>query len=132
MKQTNMIQKIKDDMRTRILIRNAMRTVNKIRCDEIRKLKEDVTAHCSFKLSLQHNNIDLIKRGRGILELVVGGVLVGLGAITLPLPTGSIFIIGIGVSLVTVGYIDTMLLLNSNIGRFNNKVRLIKCKLGVL
>lgn len=58
-----------------------------------------------YRLQLEKLGIQTKGRRSG-LKIVVGGVLVGVGLITFPFPTGSIFMIGAGCSLMISGGLD--------------------------
>lgn len=68
---------------------------------------------------VQDLGIKLVHR-KNIFKIVIGGVLVGVGLVTLPFPTGSIVMISIGSTLLLNGGINIYLYKS----RFIRKIRL--------
>ena len=58
-----------------------------------------------YRFRLGKGWTDREKRRSG-LKIAIGGVLVGVGVVTLPFPTGSVFLIGAGCSLMIDGGLD--------------------------
>ena len=54
---------------------------------------------------IQGLGIDLIYK-KSKVKIVLGSCLAGLGVITLPIPTGSVFLIAFGLALVSAGGVD--------------------------
>jgi len=44
------------------------------------------------------------------VKILTGAILVGIGLVTLPLPTGSIFLIAVGAALMSAGGVDLLTL----------------------
>lgn len=56
---------------------------------------------------IQDMGVELIY-SRNIIKITLGGCLVGLGVVTLPIPCGSIIMISIGISLLISGGVDML------------------------
>ena len=59
---------------------------------------------------------------KSVVKIVVGLCLFGIGVLTLPIPTGSVFLIAVGLSLVSSGGIDLVALRKSLYWRIKTRL----------
>ena len=77
---------------------------------------------------LKKIGVEFIKN-RSLIKIVAGYVFIGVGVVTLPLPTGSVFLIGVGCGFVGWGFSDIIRLKKSLVNTFRyyrNKKRCLR------